>query len=263
LKKCDCRGTGSWKLCSMQSIAQESEAALKELQRTKQGYLTSLQFSGVNFENWDPILVYMCSTKLPKLTLSLWEQSIQNKAEIPEWLELDSFLKETVDSFRSVNFLYVQSKDSNRVAEFSKINSSFIFLQHKGSSRQNHAVVLGRRSYPKETVVLQLLCKQASIPVLHKRSQLFKCQYRHHTLLHRNSGPTTTPIPSDSTHNFVLFRAKFRTKSRVKNSKVPPWFSYLRSWNFIQLQHHATPTQHFWFNWPQAINFQCDYTIFH
>jgi len=35
----------------MQSIAQESEAALKELQRTKQGYLTSLQFSGVNIKN--------------------------------------------------------------------------------------------------------------------------------------------------------------------------------------------------------------------
>jgi len=65
----------------VQSIAQDSGAALKELQRTFQGCLTFLKFSGVNMENWDPILVYMCSTKLPKLTLSLWEQSIQNKAE--------------------------------------------------------------------------------------------------------------------------------------------------------------------------------------
>ncbi|KAH8357527.1 hypothetical protein KR084_006802, partial [Drosophila pseudotakahashii] len=68
------------------SIAHETGAASKELQRT------SLQFSGINIENWEPILVYMCSTKLPKLMLTLWEQSIQNKAEIPTWLELNSFL---------------------------------------------------------------------------------------------------------------------------------------------------------------------------
>jgi len=112
-------------LFNVQSIAQESGAALKELQRTFQG---CVKCSGVNIENWDPILVYMCSTKLPKLTLSLWEQSIQNKAEIPTWLELDSHLTErqrtlgAVDSFRSANFLHVQSKDTNRVADFPKKN---------------------------------------------------------------------------------------------------------------------------------------------
>jgi len=80
-------------------------------------------------ENWDPILVYMCSTKLPKLTLSLWEQSIKKKAEIPTWLNLDSYLTErhrtleAVDSFRSANLHHVQSKDTKRVAEFPKINS--------------------------------------------------------------------------------------------------------------------------------------------
>jgi len=57
-------------LFNVQSIAQESGAALKELQRTFQGCLTFLKFFGVNIENWDPILVYICSTKLPKLTLS-------------------------------------------------------------------------------------------------------------------------------------------------------------------------------------------------
>jgi len=67
----------------MQFIVQESEAALKELQRTVQGCLTSLQFSGVNIENWNPMLVYMFTTKLLKLTLSLLEQSMQNKSEIP------------------------------------------------------------------------------------------------------------------------------------------------------------------------------------
>ncbi|KAH8366870.1 hypothetical protein KR084_011913, partial [Drosophila pseudotakahashii] len=58
-------------LFNVQSMAQESGAALKELQHTIQGCLTALELSSIQIENWDPILVYICSTKLPKLTLSL------------------------------------------------------------------------------------------------------------------------------------------------------------------------------------------------
>jgi len=125
-------------LFNVQSIAQKLGAALKELQRTFQGCLTSLKFSGVNFENWDPNLVYMCSTKL---TLSLWEQSIQNQAEIPTWLKLDSCLTDCHRTLEAV----VQSKDTNRVAEFPKINSfnTRLVLIPKGCdlcSKKNHPV---------------------------------------------------------------------------------------------------------------------------
>jgi len=44
-------------LFNVKSIPKESGAALKELQRTFQGCLTFLKFSGVNIENSDPILV--------------------------------------------------------------------------------------------------------------------------------------------------------------------------------------------------------------
>jgi len=107
----------------VQSIAQKLGAALKELQRTFQGCFTFLKFSGVDIENWDPILVYMCSTKLPKLTLSLWEQSIKKKAEIPTWLKLDSYLTErhrtpeAVDSFRSANLHLQRHKTSGRISK--------------------------------------------------------------------------------------------------------------------------------------------------
>jgi len=116
-----------------------------------------------------------------------------NKAEIPTRLELDAYLTErhrtleAVDSFRSANFHHVQSKDSNRVAEFLKINSFNTRLVPipKGCdlcSKKNHPVricprflqmtVDDRLVYSKEAVVLQLLCKQPSIQGLHKRSQL-------------------------------------------------------------------------------------------
>ncbi|KMQ82157.1 gag-pol polyprotein precursor, partial [Lasius niger] len=76
------------------SIPQEFGAALKVMQSTVQGCLTALELSGINTENWDCLLVYLCSSKLPKITLSLWEQSLHKKADIPTWGELNTFLTE-------------------------------------------------------------------------------------------------------------------------------------------------------------------------
>jgi len=78
----------------VQSFNQESGSAIRELQRTLQGCLTALEMSGTRTENWDCLLVYICASKLPKLTLSLWEQSLHKKAEVPTWQELNAFLTE-------------------------------------------------------------------------------------------------------------------------------------------------------------------------
>jgi len=40
------------------------------------------------------------------------------------------------------------------------------------------------------------------------------CQYRHHTLLHRNSGPTIPPIPSDPPRPAPQFHTPFRPIQR-------------------------------------------------
>ncbi|KAH8337599.1 hypothetical protein KR074_008458, partial [Drosophila pseudoananassae] len=81
-------------LFNLQAISQESGVALKELQATIQSCLTALAMSAINVEAWDCLLMFMISSKLPKVTLSMWEQSVHNKAEIPTWKELDNFLTE-------------------------------------------------------------------------------------------------------------------------------------------------------------------------
>ncbi|XP_070144645.1 uncharacterized protein [Drosophila kikkawai] len=81
-------------LFNLPAVPQESGAALKELQGTIQSCLTALSMSSIQVKAWDCLLVYMVSTKLPKTTLSMWEQSVHNKAEIPTWNELNSFLTE-------------------------------------------------------------------------------------------------------------------------------------------------------------------------
>jgi len=53
-------------------------------------------------------LIYMCSSKLPKLTLSLWEQSLRSEAEIPTWQELNAFLTErhlTLEAIISAKYI--------------------------------------------------------------------------------------------------------------------------------------------------------------
>jgi len=62
-------------LFNVQSVNQESGSAIRELQNSIQGFLTALEMIGIQTENYDCLLVYMCPSKLPKLTLSLCKQS--------------------------------------------------------------------------------------------------------------------------------------------------------------------------------------------
>ncbi|XP_070144885.1 uncharacterized protein [Drosophila kikkawai] len=63
-------------LFNLPSVAQECGKSLKHLESTIQGCLTALQLARVETTNWDCLLVFLCSSKLPKLTLALWEQSL-------------------------------------------------------------------------------------------------------------------------------------------------------------------------------------------
>ncbi|KAH8355799.1 hypothetical protein KR200_005276, partial [Drosophila serrata] len=58
-------------LFNIQAVPQESGVALKELQGTIRSCLTALKMSSIQIEAWDCLLVYMVSSKLPKVTLSL------------------------------------------------------------------------------------------------------------------------------------------------------------------------------------------------
>jgi len=48
-------------LFNVQSVNKESLSAIRELQRTIPGCLMALEMSGIETENWDCLLVYMCA----------------------------------------------------------------------------------------------------------------------------------------------------------------------------------------------------------
>lgn len=80
------------KLFNLTAIPIESGKSIKDLQREINDCLSILEAHKVSTTTWDPILVYLCSTRLPENTLALWEQSIQKPRDIPSWSEMDSFL---------------------------------------------------------------------------------------------------------------------------------------------------------------------------
>jgi len=89
--------------------------------------------------------LYICSSKLPNLTLSFWEQSLHNKTEIPTWLELNAFLTErhrsleATDDVQPSGSSQSQPKASASSAASRRINScetrvAYITASHEGIS---------------------------------------------------------------------------------------------------------------------------------
>ncbi|KAH8261991.1 hypothetical protein KR038_009259, partial [Drosophila bunnanda] len=194
-----------------------------DLQATIQSCLTALEMSSIQVEAWDCILVYMVSTKLPKIKLSLWEQSIQNKAEIPTWKELDGFLTErhrtleAIDDVRPSGSGPVPPRSAPTSAPIRRLNSyeTRVAFAPKGCdlcSGENHLArlcprflemdVSGRSDYIKRKQ-LCLNCfarghQQRDCTSAHSCSI---CHSRHHTLLHRGNPFATAPSPSASTRH--------------------------------------------------------------
>ncbi|XP_070144622.1 uncharacterized protein [Drosophila kikkawai] len=104
-------------LFSRPTLGSESGTALKDLQSTIQGCLIALEHSQISTENWDCLLIFLISSKLPKVTLSLWEQSLTNKSAIPAWEEMNSFLEERYRTLEAIEDVRPNSSSTQHSRE--------------------------------------------------------------------------------------------------------------------------------------------------
>ncbi|XP_070142323.1 uncharacterized protein [Drosophila kikkawai] len=205
-------------LLNIQAVPQESGAALKELQGTVQSCLTALEMSSIQTEAWDCLLVYMVSLKLPKITLSMWEQFIHNKAEIPTWSELDAFLTErhrtleAIDDIRPSSSGQFPSRPTAASAPMRRLNSyeARVAPSPRGCdlcSRENHPIRLcpsflemdvdGRSDYIRsKQFCLNCFARGHQQRDCTSAHSCFTCRSRHHTLLHRDNPSATAPSPT-------------------------------------------------------------------
>ncbi|XP_070141568.1 uncharacterized protein [Drosophila kikkawai] len=104
-------------LFSLPTLGSESGTALKDLQSTIQGCLIALEHSQISTENWDCLLIFLISSKLPKVTLSLWEQSLTNKSAIPAWEEMNSFLDDRYRTLEAIEDVRPNSSSTQHSRE--------------------------------------------------------------------------------------------------------------------------------------------------
>ncbi|XP_067614542.1 uncharacterized protein [Eurosta solidaginis] len=107
-------------LFNLKKIDSECGSSINTLQRDINNCLASLKTHQIDVSNWDAIITYLCSTKLPENTLALWEQSIDHKTDISKWEDMDKFLSnrfqtlETVSGFTGNATSKVQKSNTSR-----------------------------------------------------------------------------------------------------------------------------------------------------
>ena len=115
-------------LFNLAQVKTESAKDIKRLQRDINNCISIFNLHNIDISTWDPIFVYLCSTRLPFLTLSLWEQSVKNKKEIPKWRELDDFLTSRFQSLETVfdirNTVLNDSDSENSIDHENYVNKS-------------------------------------------------------------------------------------------------------------------------------------------
>ncbi|KAI8116031.1 hypothetical protein CVS40_11826 [Lucilia cuprina] len=79
-------------LFDLPNVAEDSDSSIEKLQRTVNSCIQALNALGVETSTWDPFLVYLCSTKLPRTLLKEFENSLQETTKVPTWKQFNTFL---------------------------------------------------------------------------------------------------------------------------------------------------------------------------
>ncbi|XP_017485298.1 PREDICTED: uncharacterized protein LOC108373869 isoform X2 [Rhagoletis zephyria] len=93
-------------LMNLKPIQVENSEDIQRLQSSVNNCLQILATQQVSTESWDPILIYLVTSKLPENTVTLWEQSLISRKDLPNWSQMNQFLTtryevvERVDQWR-------------------------------------------------------------------------------------------------------------------------------------------------------------------
>lgn len=112
-------------LFNIEPILNETSSDINRIRTTICYCLAMFTAHGIRVASWDPILVYLCTTKLPIQTIAAWEESLESDTNLPSWSEMDNFLKsrhrivERIERARG----QVVENDINRKPESNQVTS--------------------------------------------------------------------------------------------------------------------------------------------
>ncbi|XP_067639413.1 uncharacterized protein [Eurosta solidaginis] len=244
-------------LFNLPTIFAESGEQIQKMQTTINNCMSTLNTQGIPTTDWDPILVYLCSSKLPSESLSLWEQSLSSRKEMPLWEDMNKFLtsryevverlstyrpgkaKPQFSSFtpRAVNQNSTQSNNNRTHAyhtEFNKTASCRLCNQYhavKSCVRFRNLSVSDRIKFVRENSY----CENC-LSTLHPKNECKSsftcvyCQKRHHSLLHLQ------PKPQQSQPNPRAQNAQAGTSRRTDDERASTSKAAARATSSLQSQ---------------------------
>ncbi|XP_059222522.1 uncharacterized protein LOC131996725 [Stomoxys calcitrans] len=214
-------------LFNLSPVKSENGEDIKCLQRDINSCISSLQMYHIDISSWDPIFVYICSTKLPRTTLSLWEHSIQNKKDISNWSDLNNFLSSRFQTLETISEINCQSsshdsrqtglrKSSQNVSK--QINSNHTNVSATPAKHLCNLCSLETHIIRKCPKFIQM-CPEERLSCIRKLNlclncfagghsvkecksshNCFTCKKRHNTLLHRDATIQVAQYPNTNAH---------------------------------------------------------------
>lgn len=183
-------------LLNIPAIGSENSESIQNLQSTINNCIASLMSYDISLE--DSLLVYICSSKLPQDTLTLWEQSLGSATGLETWAQLDEFLTSRFEVVERLN----RSRFNNQsMSSTTRANTKVQFVSNNNtnfsckSCGKNHAL----KYCPKfksmnvnERIQLVKSNNYCSNCLSNTHTNLecqsifscMHCKQRHHTMLH-------------------------------------------------------------------------------
>ncbi|XP_073821196.1 uncharacterized protein [Musca autumnalis] len=240
-------------LFSLPSITQENGNSIKKLHRDINNCISLLKLYKIDVESWGPIFVYICSNRLPESTLTLWEHTLSNKSEIPQWSSLDAFLTNRYRTLESVSeirkndsnsYNYPQNKSAkgrsetsskhvrtfqNKVSEDTcKLCSSGVHVIRKCPSFLRMSPTQRYNEIKKNGLCLNCFSKVHTVKLCTSKFSCHKCNKRHNTLLHQEVVlPSTTNVSKNHANSKPSSNAGTSNSFHVQstNSKIQSCFT--------------------------------------
>ncbi|XP_055910886.1 uncharacterized protein LOC129945251 [Eupeodes corollae] len=196
-------------LLGQSRITVESAAALKELQSNINEAIIALGSYSIEVKKWDALITYVCATRLPPQTLSLWEESLENPMEIQSWEKMNSFLTNRYRVLDNVSDMHKENK-------LSKVSVSK--QQPTGTIprvRTHHAQVNSQCKVCKGAHALRVCPDFLKMSVSQRRNTIRKFKYCYNCLAFNHLAPA---CQSEST----CFHCKGKHHSLLHFDKVSP-----------------------------------------
>lgn len=203
------------KFFGIQNAPCETSKSIRQIQSSINDSISIFNSYKIVTENWDPILVHWCSSKLPEETLRAWEDSLSDHKELPTWPQLNAFLSKRIEILETItDFKKPSHKDntnSKSQAFYSQSGEDKKYICKK--CKQDHALRYCKHFKalsPNERlkyVYANKYCANCLSPNHFKTkcsstNTCAKCHRKHHTMLHLeksngNSGNQRTNYNND------------------------------------------------------------------